>query len=44
MHFVEVLMSFGEGRVFLVAIHTFPAAVLWLTLTLTTVTTLKKKN
>ena len=35
MDFVEVLMFFGEGRGFLVAIHTFSAAVLWLTLTLT---------
>lgn len=33
MDFVEVLMYFGEGRDFLVAIHTFPAAVLQLTLT-----------
>ena len=41
MDFVEVLMSFGEGRGFLVAIHTFSAAVLLLNLTLTNY--LKKK-
>ena len=41
MDFVEVLMSLGKGRGFLVAIQTFPAAVLQLTLTLTNY--LKKK-
>lgn len=35
MDFVEVLMFFGEGKGFLVAIPTFSAAVLRLTLTLT---------
>lgn len=42
MDFIEVLMSFGEGRGCLVAIHTFSAAVIRLTLTLTNY--LKKKT